>query len=313
MLRKILCRSAFVVALAAASPVATAAEPLAARRAIPGDNLGYPVLLSSDTSSGSGFFINTATTTYLVTAKHVLFKDEGRSAEFHSPRINLRAYSRDPAEPRPNVASLDLPAMQAAGLIKRHATRDVVVINIGFITATLPDGNPAVETAAGTGLMIFPAGVTLLSSAPDGIVGVDVKLVRRFEDVLVGNDAIVFGFPSSLRLSPIPQLDYDRPLLQKGVIAGLNLRDKYVVINCPAYPGNSGGPVFQIEPEPFSNRFWLIGLVTHRVPYIEEWKGERNRVPIQSSTIIGATYSVVTPIDYALELLDLPNGRAPYR
>jgi hypothetical protein len=46
----------------------------AAQRAIPDDNLAYPVLITlGNGSSGSGFFLNTSDAVYLVTAKHVLF------------------------------------------------------------------------------------------------------------------------------------------------------------------------------------------------------------------------------------------------
>src|ERR1035437_6546772 len=45
-----------------------------AQRAIPDDNLAYPVLISvGNGSSGSGFFLNTNNAVYLVTSKHVLF------------------------------------------------------------------------------------------------------------------------------------------------------------------------------------------------------------------------------------------------
>lgn len=42
---------------------------------IPDDNLSYPVLLMSKNGSGSGFFYNKDDATYLITARHVLFKE----------------------------------------------------------------------------------------------------------------------------------------------------------------------------------------------------------------------------------------------
>jgi len=41
---------------------------------IPEDNLAYPVLLKWENGSGSGFFYNKDDATYLITARHVLFK-----------------------------------------------------------------------------------------------------------------------------------------------------------------------------------------------------------------------------------------------
>lgn len=42
---------------------------------LPDDNLAYPVLLISKDSTGSGFLYNKADASYLVTARHVLFKE----------------------------------------------------------------------------------------------------------------------------------------------------------------------------------------------------------------------------------------------
>jgi hypothetical protein len=48
-----------------------------AQRAIPDDNLGYPVLITlPGVGTGSGFYINATKYTYLVTAKHVLFNPQ---------------------------------------------------------------------------------------------------------------------------------------------------------------------------------------------------------------------------------------------
>src|ERR1700691_2639842 len=46
-------------------------------RAIPDDNLAYPVLVTlGDNSSGSGFFLNDGNAVYLVTARHVLYRNK---------------------------------------------------------------------------------------------------------------------------------------------------------------------------------------------------------------------------------------------
>jgi hypothetical protein len=56
--------------------VAAPANEATAKRAIPDDNLAYPILISlkagSVSSFGSGFCLDTSNATYLVTAKHVL-------------------------------------------------------------------------------------------------------------------------------------------------------------------------------------------------------------------------------------------------
>jgi len=73
-----------------------------ADRAIPADNLAYPVLVSLDNgSSGSGFFLNTGSRTYLVTASHVLFDET--SGNLRGKQATLLSYSKDPKETKRNV------------------------------------------------------------------------------------------------------------------------------------------------------------------------------------------------------------------
>jgi hypothetical protein len=77
-----------------------------AQRAIPDDNLAYPILITlGDNSSGSGFFLSSAGAVYLVTAKHVLFKDRPKQEvdaknpdlqELRSAKATLLCYSKDP-------------------------------------------------------------------------------------------------------------------------------------------------------------------------------------------------------------------------
>lgn len=55
-------------------------------RDIPDDNLAYPVLLVSGNSTGSGFFYNKEDATYLITARHVLFKGTSVDLPYFPPQ-----------------------------------------------------------------------------------------------------------------------------------------------------------------------------------------------------------------------------------
>jgi len=46
--------------------------------------------------------------------------------------------------------------------------------------------------------------------------------VQKFNDVLIANDAYIIGYPTSIGKKNYPQIDYKRPLVRKGVIAGKN-------------------------------------------------------------------------------------------
>jgi len=58
--------------------------------------------------------------------------------------------------------------------------------------------------------------------------------------------------------------------LRKGIVAGKNLDTKTFLLDCPAYPGNSGGPIIAVgkDDNGFESRR-IIGIVTQYIPYLE--------------------------------------------
>jgi hypothetical protein len=264
-----------------------------AQRAIPDDNLAYPVLVQRQDGAASGFYLNTATSVYLVTAKHVLF--ELQSSRLRSLQLNLLSYPRDPKETRRNMISVDLAVLSQAGEIKAHAREDVAVVRI----ANVAEGAPA-ESSPGRSVALLP-GVVVREATTSGILGVAVESLKKYDEVLVANEVIVFGYPTSLGLKEIPQLDPLRPLLRGGIIAGQNPATKSLVIDCPAYPGNSGGPVLEVAREAFSAKFRVIGVVREFVPFEEKWLNVPHGYSNRSLTNSG--YAIATPMDFVLELV----------
>ena len=159
-------------------------------RAIPDDNLAYPVLVELNSgSSGSGFFLNLADGTVLVTARHVLFERDGSA--LLAPKATLSCFSKEPAERIPNVFQLDLAGLRRAGHVKAHGTRDVAIVRVGY-------------TAPESRVLNIVEGVTVASTAPSGVTGVAPSTTKRFEEVLVANDVVLFGYPMSLGLKEHP-------------------------------------------------------------------------------------------------------------
>ncbi len=117
----------FLMALVSMAPL----EGLAVR-AIPDDNLAYPVLVSLDTGSkGSGFFLSTGTSVYLVTAAHVLFEDS--SWNLRGRQVELLCYSKKPDETGKNIIRLDLPVLVTEKRIRKHSTEDVAVVYVADV------------------------------------------------------------------------------------------------------------------------------------------------------------------------------------
>jgi len=263
------------------------------QRAIPDDNLAYPVLVQLQGSEASGFYLNTTTAVYFVTAKHVLFSPSTNL--LLGPQAILLSYPRDPKGAGKNVVSLDLVALSKAGEVSPHPKEDVVVVRIAKIT----EGTPP-EGVKGRVIAALP-GVAFQQSTASGLLGVSLDSVKKYDDVLVANDVIVFGYPTSLGLQQIPQLDRLRPLLRRGIVAGLNPATKSLIIDCPAYPGNSGGPVLEIDHTTFNSTFKLIGVVREFVPFAE--KSVNLPFGYENTNLSNSGYTVVTPMDSVLELV----------
>jgi len=232
--------------------------PSLAQRAIPDDNLSYPVLvLRGDGGTGSAFYVNTSTSMYLITAKHVLF--DLKTGNLNSPTASFLSYPRDPKENGRNMISADLAMLFKTGEVKPHSTQDVVIVRIASLKEPVSPG--------GAKAISLVTGLTLKEMAETGIVGVGFENIKKFDEVLVANSIVVFGYPTSLGLKNIPQLDPLRPLLRNGIVAGANPEKKLIVIDCPLYPGNSGGPVLEITQQWLQIQFKVIGVVSQFVPF----------------------------------------------
>lgn len=257
-----------------------------AKRSIPEDNLAYPVFLLLDTGgTGSGFFLSTADATFFITARHVLFNCKG-TCSLKAKSATLTSYGRDPNDSSKNILSIDLQELIDSGTLKYHQNQDAAAMKIAKKSASEP------------GVIHVTSGVLVKSSAVSGIIGVAIDNVKPFKDVLVANDVFIFGYPSSIGIRNIPQIDYERPLLRKGIVAGLNHKELTIIIDAAAYGGNSGGPVIEIDPEGFGYKLRLIGLISEFIPFA-------HKLPTQEHvTLTNSGYAVITPTDFILELID---------
>lgn len=264
------------------------------QRAIPDDNLAYPVLVQvAGDGEASGFFLNTETAVYLVTAKHVLF--DLQTNLLRGPQALLLSYPRDPKGDGKNVISLDLATLSKVGEVIPHPQEDVVVVRVAQVTTDKPP-----EGTQGQVIKPLP-GVVFQQMAASGILGVTPSNVKKYDDVLVANDVIVFGYPTSLGLRSSPQLDPQRPLLRRGIVAGVNPATKSLVIDCAAYQGNSGGPVLELDRSGFGVTLKIIGVVRAFVPFAET--SLNLQFNYTNTNISNSGYSIVTPMDFVLELV----------
>jgi hypothetical protein len=271
--------------------------PAHAQRSIPDDNLAYPVLVQFPDEKASGFYLNTGKSIYLVTAKHVLFTPPTGNPPMSHLRggpMTLLSYPRDPKESGTNLIQIDMAALFQAGEIKGHPSADVAVVRIAEVVTSVTD-------KGGSQSIQLLVGVIAVSTAPSGLVGLAMETIKKYDDVLIANEVLLFGYPTSLGIQESPQLDPQRPLLRRGIVAGLNPNAKSIIIDSPSYPGNSGGPVVEVDRTAFAAKINVIGVVSQFVPFAE--KSINYPIPYQNVNISNSGYTVITPMDFVLELV----------
>ncbi|MGB3242261.1 MAG: trypsin-like peptidase domain-containing protein [Candidatus Omnitrophota bacterium] len=265
-----------------------------ARMAIPENNLSYPVLISlDDGSSASGFYMrNNKNELFLVTAGHVLFKREDDNFTLKSKKAILLSQPF-PLVPEEQIEiELDLGILINNKSVVSNFPRDVIVVKIAnyikkeekefakFIRGVLPKD----------------------SLKQKQIVVAETEGIKKYDKVLVSNEIFIFGYPTSLGIKNDPQIDYKKPLLRKGIVAGKNDKQKTIILDCPVYQGNSGGPCVEVEQEGLQSKYLIIGVVLQFIPFEEKWLNlNYNRV---NTDWENSGYSVVEPIDTVLDLIE---------
>lgn len=240
------------------------------------ENLTYTTLLSLDegSSTGSGFFFQHKGTDYLVTAKHVLY--EGDSLRCKTILVSSQNYKG---------------AIDNTRMFEIDATNMNVIPSPNDDIAIIPFGN--LEKSQLTDH------ITIAQEGTITPLPIKENSIRLLEDIKIANDVFLVGFPTSLIFQNSKHFDPGKPLLRKGIVAGINSLDNTFIIDCSAYYGNSGGPIIEHGED---NTLRLIGVVSRYIPFVIEWKNNRER-SITHNEFLNSGYSVCVPIDSVIKLL----------
>ncbi len=267
-------------------------------RYLPDDNLCYPVLITIGDRSGSGFFVNHQSgSLFLVTARHVLFNKnvQDESYELIGDKANLTVYGKDLSINTPSVFELDLVLLYSSKKLIKHDNADIAIIKIAELSPASGEGGRVAT---------FIQGVIQKINSGNSLVGVASDSIKKFSDILISNQAMILGYPNSLGNIQSGQIDYSRPLLRVGIVAGRNDTTMTVILDCPAYGGNSGGMAMEIEEVGLGQKkVWVIGIVAEFVPFFEQLVSKQYGTT--NTNIENSGYSIVVPIDFALELMDM--------
>jgi S1-C subfamily serine protease len=248
-------------------------------RDLPEDNLAYPVFIGIGTGTGTGFLLRTDRNIFLVTARHVLY--DPVTKRLRDPMARLEAPSRNPNESVKAVLEVQLSQLEKEGNLRADAAQDVAAIRVAGYAAGKSTGNTP--------------GVVDKSTPVGGVVVVPHTNTLRFADVFVSNPIVVFGYPTSIGIPQVPQIDFSRPLLRSGIVAGLNGKLRTIIIDAAVNPGNSGGPVLLRSP---NGALRIIGLVTQLVPALID-----TIPPGPQKVQSNSGYAVVASMDGVLDLI----------
>ena len=259
---------------------------------IPPTNLNLPVLIiipaSNGEFSGSGFMLEDKNTFwYFVTAKHVIFSYDTiqKKDKLIGNKATLRILDADVQDTSVHILSLDLEFIQKDNRILTHRSADIVLIKIGDSDSTHVRTFPGAQWTA--------KGKTAIHTR-------QTEMLLSYNDVKVGNDVFVYGYPNSIGLKWMPQFDYNRPLLRKGIVAGKYEKTHTIILDCPIYFGNSGGPVIQESFEETGPKFKIIGIVTQLIPFDES---KLNKALIPTMLFTNSGYAVAESADRIFEIL----------
>jgi S1-C subfamily serine protease len=240
-------------------------------------------------STGSGFFISDSVFVYLITAAHVI-----KRIQQFTDTLRVLSYPRNPSETAADTLLVILSKLNKEHRIIFYEnifkdTIDVVILVLGinkFLDYIQTEYLPGViRLGAGTRIMQF-----------------QLSDLISYEKVNISSDCYVLGYPTSVGNPRQPQFIYTRPIIRHGIIAGKNSLNKTLIIDCPVYPGNSGGPVFVLNE---SNLF-VAGLVTQFVPFIEEWQNKKYP-ELLNLEVENSGLGVVLPSNFIIDLIKYYN------
>ena len=258
------------------------------------------MILLEDGSEGSGFYFADSLYIYLVTARHCLIKEIITNREkskdslvvLASKYIRCILYPFDAMTSKAAIHIIDLEEAGRSEVLKYEKDFDIGVIRIGEVAH---DKNKPVSVAYYS--FVKTEKETFIQTVP-------LFLIQKYADVHIGDDVFIMGYPTSLGLKSTTQFDHKRPLLRKGIIAGKNIMKKTIILDCPAYYGNSGGPVFvrYMDTTDKLLHHKIIGVISEFIPYADSLFNKKDS--IKNIGLQNSGYSVAVPFETIFDLFE---------
>jgi hypothetical protein len=139
-------------------------------------------------------------------------------------------------------------------------------------------------------------GVTQIGYDPATYLqGTPLSMTALYASVIPGEPIFMMGYPTSLAEKE-DALDRGYPLLRSGIVAGKPPSNK-IIIDCPTYPGNSGGLVLRAEDR------HSVGVAIRNIGFVEKLYSSVDRQEV-SQRRHNSGYTVVEPMDRVIETIN---------
>ena len=262
-----------------------------AQAPIPEEFLTYPVYIKlSNGGSATGFYYSDSTNFFLVTAKHVFF--DPNTNRLNSQDADLISYPRDPYKNPYNLLKCNLKLLIEKNLVRYDNQFDVAIALIGK--------NEKIDSI--DFMIYYNDAISKTQDSKASRVNSFSRLYALESKKLpVGTEVHIFGYPSSVGTKQAQQLELMQPLFRRGIVAGKNYKLNTIILDCPVYMGNSGGPVVASIIRGFTTEFYLIGIVSQFVPFEEKWINDK--YGYANTEWSNSGYSIIAPIEIMLDLM----------
>ncbi len=253
---------------------------------LPQENLSYPLRIEIGDFQATGFLLNIDNINYLVTAAHTFYDED--DGELINENFKVFAYTDDINNNLIWEFSGNIPELEKHGNILTHDDQDVTVIRFALTTGELS-------------AQVFK-GITINSRQKDKVCTIPGTSIATVDKVKISCETYVLGYPSAIGLEDLPQIDFERPLVKRGSVAGINFDKKTIILDCDIYKGNSGGPVLQGYQSGIGHyKMELIGMIVEFVPIENQLETTEN---ISGVTTVNSGYSIALSVDIIQETIN---------
>jgi hypothetical protein len=208
--------------------------------------LSYSVLVAPEKGyPGSGVFIRANTATYLVTARHVLLNEKENA--FKADFALLSSPAADVKEIGHYAVRINLKQLYRSGNIKEDREHDLILVRIDH-----KRGDKFVNLR----------GVTVKHEVKSGPARVDSSIAKTMGDLVIGEKFYLPGYRTIRALRHPQQFNLNEPEMRTGTFLAKELKTGLLYSSYLSELGDSGAPVFTVQPELGNTKLRIVGIHT---------------------------------------------------